>query len=199
MGKIIVSNFVTLDGCYEGEDPDVGSLFEHHAYPGDDAFDHYNAELVREARYLLLSRTAFFGMKAYWTGVPADPTATAIRRELAALFQRIDKLVVADAIAPTELAPWDNTRVLSRTDAPAALRLLRPEGDILILLGRLMWNDLLAKGLVDQLNLTTFPIVAGGGKPIFTTRPPAAFRLIDTRTFAGSGNVLMRYAVEMRT
>jgi hypothetical protein len=60
--KLIVSNFVTLDGLYEGKDKSINSLYDyqHPDYAGDDSFDFYNAERLREADFLLLSRAAFF-------------------------------------------------------------------------------------------------------------------------------------------
>jgi hypothetical protein len=60
MRKLIVSNFVTLDGYYEGPDKSLNGLFDHHyeAYSGDQSFDHYNAERLRSADLLLLSRSA---------------------------------------------------------------------------------------------------------------------------------------------
>jgi hypothetical protein len=41
--KLVVSNFVTVDGLYDGPDKNIGPLFQHvHPdYAGDDAFDHF--------------------------------------------------------------------------------------------------------------------------------------------------------------
>jgi hypothetical protein len=94
MRKLIVSNFVTLDGYYEGKDKSINSLYTyyHEDYAGDDSFDFYNAERLRAADFLLLSRTAFLGNKEYWTGVVNDSKATKIRHEIADLMQSINPL-----------------------------------------------------------------------------------------------------------
>src|SRR5437773_545897 len=112
MRKLIVSNFSTVDGYYEDKNKDIGSLFDyyHQDYSGDNHFDFYNASLLRACDFLLLSHTAFLGNKGYWTGVPADPEATDIRRETAGLFSTIQKLVISDKLSQPELAPWENTR-----------------------------------------------------------------------------------------
>ncbi len=107
MRKLIVSNFVTLDGLYEGKDKSINSLFDyyHEDYANDDIFDFYNVELVRAADFLLLSRNSFLGCKEYWTGVPDDPNATLIRREMAALFKSIEKIVISDNLSHRRVGP----------------------------------------------------------------------------------------------
>jgi hypothetical protein len=76
MRKLIVSNFLTLDGYYESANKTFDGFFDywHQDYGANEAFDEYNTELLRGADTLLLSgRTSFLANKDYWTSYPNPP------------------------------------------------------------------------------------------------------------------------------
>jgi dihydrofolate reductase len=206
MRKLVVCNAMSLDGYYAGPYNDV-MLLEL-----DAAFDSYNAERLREADTLLLGRKSYEGFKSFWPSIADDPDPkfTPAQRDVSRLDNAIDKVVVSDSLTPEQTDPsQDTTRILSRADAHEQIaELKRGTGnDILIFGTRTLWSDLLAHGFIDELHLLVGPVCVGTGTPIFDEpiasahRPDRplesrqSLRLVDTRTWNGSGNVLVRYEV----
>jgi dihydrofolate reductase len=194
MRNVIVCNVMSLDGYYAGPGNNVMALAP--ALGG--AFDAYNAERLRAAGTLLLGRVSYDGFRGFWPSVADDPAVTPDQREISRLDNAIDKVVISDSLAPGQTEPWrGTTRIIGRASAHEQIAELKRQAgkDILIFASRTLWNDLLAHGLVDELHLMIGPIVLGAGVPLFDGLPQAPLRLIDTRTWDGSDNVLVRYAV----
>jgi dihydrofolate reductase len=193
MRKLIVTNIVSLDGMFEGPGGNVMAL------PMDHAFDAHNAERLRAADTLLLGRRTFEMFQGFWPHVADDVNATAVNREISRLNGAIDKLVVSDTLPPHPEGAWrDTTRVVRRADGHRELAALKQRAgkDILVFGSRVLWNDLLAADLVDELHLMVGNVVLVGGTPAFATAGKSALTLLDTRRWEGSSNVLLRYAVQ---
>jgi dihydrofolate reductase len=190
--KLIVCNIISLDGFYSGPGGDVMVM------PFDVGFSDYNAERLRAADTLLLGRTSYEGFRSYWPRVAEDMSQPAVEREISRLNTAIEKVVVSNRLKPEEVEGWGPTRVVRRADAHAEVTALKrgPGRDILMFGSHILWNDLLAADLVDELHLMIGPGVVGEGVRAFEVRPPGRLRLLDTRIFDGSSLLLVRYAVE---
>ncbi len=192
MRKIIVYNVVSLDGYHTGAGNDVSVMFPMMG----DVFDSYNAELLRTADVQLMGRVSFVLFQSFWPAVAVNPTAeewTDAQRDLSRAGQSVKGIVVSDTLQ----GRWRDVRVIRRRDAYQQLaELKRQEGKGILITGsRTLWNDLLAHDLVDEIHLLIGNRVLGHGVPVFAGTTPASLRLIDTRRWAGSDNVLLRYEV----
>ena len=192
MRKLIVCNILSLDGFYSGPGGDVMAM------PFDNGFSDYNAERLRASDTLLLGRKSYEGFRSYWPAIADDESQPPVEREVSRLNAAIEKVVVSDTLKPADVEGWGRTRVVRGADAHAEVAALKakPGREILVFGSHVLWNDLLAHGLVDELHLMIGPGVLGDGVRAFETRPPGSLRLIDTRTFEDSSLLLVRYAVD---
>ena len=196
MGKLIVTNIVSLDGYYEGPGGNVMAL------PMDQSFDAYNAERLESADTLLLGRTTYELFKGFWPQMADHPDATPVHRQISRRENAINKVVVSDTLTADQADPWqDTTTIVGRGKAHDYVAELkdRPGRDILVFGSRTVWNDLLTAGLVDELHLIVGAVVLGAGTPAFAATPAAPLRLLGTHSWDDSHNVLIRYAAPTDT
>jgi dihydrofolate reductase len=193
MRTLVVCNIMSLDGYYDGPGGNVMVM------PMDGAFDAYNAERLRAADTLLLGGNSYTMFKGFWPEMADNPEAPPANREIGRLENAIEKVVVSDTVTSDQTAPWEaSTRIVRRADAHRRIAALKeqPGREILVFASRTLWNDLLAHGLVDELHLVVGAVVLGGGTPLFAGPPPGSLRLVDSRRFDGSDNLLVRYRVD---
>jgi dihydrofolate reductase len=194
MRRVIVNNIVSLDGFYAD---DAGSPMGLNM---DETFDAYNRERIEHADVVLLGRASYQGFSSYWPQIadaPADPGNRAVsedNRAFSRVYNRLPKVVVSDSWEPGPENPWYDATTRVRRDEVAswlAEQRTAGDGDVVVFGSHLMWNGLLAQGLVDELHLTVSPCVLGSGTPLFTRA--TALQLLEARQFDGSENVLLRY------
>lgn len=199
MRKVIVNNIVSLDGYFADE---MGNPL---ALNMDAAFDRGNLESIASADLVLLGRDSFDGFSAYWPFVadapaPEDPDAPEARavddtnRAISRHYNRLPKVVVSDrGPVPADNAWAGSATVISRGEAADWLARARTEGggSIVVFASHVLWNALLADGLVDEVHLMVSPVVLGAGVPVFTA--PARLELVAVRRFDDSSNVQLRY------
>lgn len=192
MRKIIVYNVISLDGYHTGLGNDVTVMFPMMG----DVFDSYNTELLGTADIHLMGRVSFELFQSFWPKVADNPSSeewTDAQRDLSQAGKSIRGIVVSDTLT----GKWQNVTIIGRQDIYEQLaELKRQQGkDILITGSSTLWNDLLAHDLIDEIHLLIGNRVLGQGVPVFAGKAATSLRLIGTRRWEGSNNILLRYDV----
>src|ERR671923_61006 len=177
MGRIIVSDNVTLDGVIQDPAGDEGfrlggwvGLIKEHAQLNQLALDE-----ARGAGAWLLGRRSYDFFARRW------PSRSG---ELADRLNGLPKYVVSSTLEDPD---WNNSTVL-KGDAVDAVSTLKQEldGEIVVPASFQLVRALMEHDLVDELRLKIFPIVLGAGERLFgETSDKKPMRLVDTQTVDG--------------
>jgi dihydrofolate reductase len=180
VSRIVVSQFVTLDGVFE--DPGGAEGFERGGWAfrferGEEG-DRFKLDEVMAADGLLLGRVTYEGFAAAW------PSRTD-ELGFADKFNSMPKYVVSGTLTDPE---WNNTRVVTLDELPGL------EGELLVNGSGQLVQALLERGLVDELRLMVFPTVLGAGRQLFgKTASERPFRLASATPVGGDGVTILVY------
>jgi dihydrofolate reductase len=180
MRKVITGAFVSLDGVMQApggpqEDPTRGFKLGGWVVPYiDEVFGQAVDEMFGQPFDLLLGRKTYEIFAAHWPYAEGGEDASIARR-----FNSITKYV---ATRSTMELTWRTSVALHDAAADVA-RLKREDGPALVTQGSSnLIQTLLAKDLIDEINLFVFPILLGNGKKLFGEgAKPAAFRLVANK------------------
>ena len=183
MGRIVVTEFVSLDGVME--DPGGSENFKYGGWSfefsrGDEG-DKFKLDEATESDALLLGRVTYEGFAEAW------PQRTG---EFADKFNNMPKYVVSSTLKDPD---WNNTTVLDGDLAEAVSDLKQQhEGDIVVHGSAQLAQALLDQDLVDELRLMVFPVVLGSGKRIFgETGEKKTLQLADSKTVGDGVEILI--------
>jgi dihydrofolate reductase len=182
MGKLVVSQFVSVDGGIEdpggSEGWDRGGwAFKYERGPDGDRF---KLDEVMSADALLLGRVTYEGFAEAWPSREG---------EFADKFNNMPKYVVSTTLEDPD---WNNTTVIS-DDVAAQVAKVKDshDGDILVNGSATLIETLVDNDLVDEYRLMVFPVVLGGGKQLFSdTSKAAGLKLTDAKP-AGETQILI--------
>jgi dihydrofolate reductase len=183
MAKIVVTEFVSLDGVME--DPGGAEDFKYGGWSfefsrGEEG-NKFKLDETMETDALLLGRVTYQGFAEAW------PSRTG---EFADKFNSMPKYVVSSTL---DKAEWTNSTLL-KGDVVEAVSKLRegPGGDIVVHGSAQLVQTLLENDLVDEMRLMVFPVVLGSGKRLFgDTSDKKPLRLVDSRTVGDGVSILI--------
>jgi dihydrofolate reductase len=183
MRKLIVSEFVTLDGVME--DPGGADKFIHGGWAfqferGPEG-DKFKLDEVMEAGALLLGRITYEGFAAAW------PSRTG---EFADKMNNMPKYIVTSTLKD---AKWNNSKLIKNNILEEVSKLKAMPGDDILVAGSGQLVHLLMQhNLIDEYRLMVYPVILGSGKRFFRDGGEVKLTFIETKLF-GSGIALLRY------
>ncbi|MGX5819264.1 dihydrofolate reductase family protein [Chitinophaga lutea] len=181
MRKIIVTEFITLDGVVEAP----GGSETNHPNAGwqyrDPEAGQYKMDELKEVDALLLGKNTYEQFAKYWPTQSGNGFADPINK--------YPKYVVSTSLQKAE---WDTSHILRNIEDVAALKKTEG-GNILVYGSATLVRSLFHHGLVDELRLLMYPVAVGGGMRIFDdNRDLNQFELKRAHTF-DKGILLLQY------
>jgi len=183
MGRIVVTEFVSLDGVME--DPGGSEGFRHGGWSfeisrGDEG-DKFKLDETFASEALLLGRVTYEGFAEAWPSRDG---------EFADKFNNMPKYVVSSTLGEPE---WNNSTVL-KGDIVEEVRKLKQDhdGDIVVHGSARLVQTLIEHDLVDELRLMVYPVVLGGGKRLFgETSAKKPLRLVESKVVGDGVSILI--------
>ena len=190
MGKLIVTEFVTLDGVAQapgGPDEDRDGGFAHGGWQAPLA-DHESGgvifEQARSMDALLLGRRTYQIFAGYWPSAPPEIGFTG-------LLNAVPKYVASHTLAGP--LAWQGSALVAGDLAGSITALKERHGEVQVIGSLGLVQSLLRFGLVDRLNLWLYPLLLGSGKQVFADGTvPTALRLTESVTYP-SGTLHLAY------
>jgi dihydrofolate reductase len=195
MGRLIVTEFVTLDGVAQapgGPDEDHEGDFAHGGWQApliDDASGAVMFEQAHQMDALLLGRKTYDIFAGYWPEAPEEIPFTG-------LLNSVPKYVASRTLS--DPLSWSGSTVLQGDVADAVAAVKERHGQVHVIGSLDLLQTLFRADLVDQLNLWLYPLILGSGKRVVEPGAlPTALTLERSTTYPG-GTIELVYTTSGR-
>ena len=187
MRKLVLTEWVSLDGYTAGPDNDMGFVGESF----NDEMGKYEDDIVNTGDTLVLGRVTYESFAGSWPHVPDKPDVSEAEKAYARKLNAMRKIVFSRTLST---ADWNNSELQRDIDPEAVKRRKQEDGkDMLIYGSASIVQQLTNLGLIDEYQLLVHPVVLGGGKPLFRDiTDKRRLKLVSAKPFS-SGVVLLTY------
>ena len=183
MGRIIVTEFVSLDGVMEA--PGGGEDYKHAGWTfeinrGEEG-NKFKIKETSDSEALLLGRVTYEGFAKAWPSREG---------EFADKFNRMPKYVISSTL---KKADWNNSTILSGDVIEEITKLKKKlKGNIVVHGSAQLVQALVANDLIDELRLMVFPVILGRGKKLFGGMDEKkSMKLISSQTVGDGVGILI--------
>jgi dihydrofolate reductase len=187
MRKVILQEFVTLDGLAAGKHDSVD--FVPHATQGDRSFGLEQLQLIETIDTILLGSVTYRMFSEYWPNVTKGE-----EKAFAERLNATPKIVFSRTLERAPWGKWDEATIVRTTAANEVAKLKQRAGKDLIIWGSIsVAQSLMNEEMIDEYRLVVCPVVLGDGRPLFRDKVDRCeMKLLAARTF-DRGAVLLKY------
>lgn len=184
MRKLIITEFMSLDGVFQAPGPD-GSGFKYEGWTfsyHSEEFEKFKMDELNRTDMLLLGRVTYDDFAQAWPKMGDNPFADK--------FNSMPKYVVSKTL---KRAQWNNSQIISDNVVDEIKKLKNQDGGDMTVHGSgTLARFLIENNLADEVTVLLYPVVLGTGKQLFTDMQKTGLKLIESKPFQ-SGIVVLRY------
>jgi len=178
MTKLIMWNFITLDGYFEGNKN--WDLDFHETIWGEE-LEKLSLEQLNSAGFLVFGRKTYEGMAAYWKTE---------KGEIAELMNKIPKLIFSRTLKSVD---WNNSTLI-KENASAEISKLKTQGnrEMYVFGSANLSETFINDNLFDEYRIGIAPVILGSGRPLFGKGISRKLALVSTHQLS-TGGVILKY------
>ncbi len=187
MRKVILQEFITLDGLAAGPNDSVD--YVPASTQGDESFGKEQMKLMNSVDAILLGRVTYQMFAGHWPNITEGK-----EKPFADKLNSIPKIVFSNTLESAPWGDWKEAKIIKATAVTEVAKLKRRSGKNMVIWGSIsLAQSLIQEELIDEYRLVMCPVVLGSGRPLFFDKVDSfGLKLVEAKTF-DLGAVQLKY------